>query len=304
MNDQPAILTLQKLTREAKKTVSITTAKAISAGELLNKTFPDDNAVIGSALLHQGSILVIGGPPKTYKSFLVSSMAFHLVTGTNMFGATRSPRPGTKEPVFPIKTSQRVLILEQEIGERDLQERLASMMKSLSQAEAILVKEKLFFHSCDHNMSLDSESGRRYIAKLIEQVNPGVVCFDPLVEFHNSDENSASEMAKVLHGIDWLRERYPFSTILVHHLSKPNKESGRKGPDLLRGSSVIFGKGDSFMVLKNLGDDPGTLQVNFTVRRGKPIDAMVVKVDFDTLQTQFQYWNKARKDRRSDLDSE
>ena len=286
------------------KTIPLATPAVISAGDLLSKVFPNENAIIGSALLHQGSILVVGGPPKTYKSFLVSSMAFHLVTGTNMFGATRTPRGTEKEAVFPIPNSQRVLILEQEIGERDLQGRLKSMMTALSPAEAILLKEKLFFHSCDHNMALDTERGRVYISRLIEQINPGVVCFDPLVEFHNSDENSASEMAKVLHGIDWLRERYPFSTILVHHLSKPNKESGRKGPDLLRGSSVIFGKGDSFMVLKNLGDDPGTLQVNFTVRRGKPIDAMVVKVDFDTLQTTFQYWNKARKDRRSDLDSE
>jgi RecA-family ATPase len=270
-----------------------------SVGELLDETFPEENHIIGSGLLTNMGMLVIGGPPKTYKSFICNSIAYHLVTATPLFGADRAVRGVEREFTFPIKSSHKVLLLEQEIGRQNIQGRFQQLVAKVDPASRILVREKVFINSKDHEMNLDTERGRVYIARIVEKVKPGVVCFDPLMEFHNSDENSASEMAKVLHGIDWLQERFPFSSILVHHLSKPTRDNPRKGPDMLRGSSVLHGKGDSFMLLTPNQKEQGVVHVDFTIRQGRPIDGMTIAIDFDTLHAKFQHWDRSNQDRKS-----
>lgn len=272
------------------------TRKAVSLGDLLTKTFPPTNYIIGSGLLNQGSLMFIGGPPKSYKSFMMNTLLISLVTGKSLFGATRKTSGGRHKPedVFPIPIPQRILLLEQEVGEEDLQQRFLPIMPSLSPAEQKLCAENMFVHSCDYNMLLDTVEGRKYISGIVKDIKPTVLAFDPLIEFHTSNENDTQAMARIMHNITVLRQDHKLSTLVNHHTSKPSQESPRRGPDLLRGSSVMFGKGDTFLML-NKTERELEIKVDFTLRRAKPVSNVYVRLNSGTLMFEFVKWAMARK---------
>jgi RecA-family ATPase len=270
--------------------------KAISVGDLLSKAFPPTNYIIGSGLLNQGSIMFIGGPPKSYKSFMMNTLLISLVTGKNLFGAIRKPAGGRhkSQEVFPIPVPQRVLLLEQEVGEEDLQQRFLPIVNSLIPAEQKLCIENMFVHSCDYNMLLDTIEGRKYISGIIKDIKPTILAFDPLIEFHTSNENDTQAMARIMHNITVLRQDHKLSTIVNHHTSKPSQESPRRGPDLLRGSSVMFGKGDTFLMLGKTEREL-EVKVDFTLRRAKPLSNAYVRLNDKTLMFEFVRWAMTRK---------
>jgi hypothetical protein len=58
-------------------------------------------------------------------------------------------------------------------------------------------------------------------------------------------------MRKFFDVLDMWVDQYGISIIIVHHFGKPQKDSGRSGAQLLRGSSVIFDYADSYISLSN-----------------------------------------------------
>jgi RecA-family ATPase len=277
--------------------------ETLSFSELRNKEFPPDQFLVGDGLLPKNGLLFIGGPPKSYKSFVMQTMVIDMCVGRNLFGANRK-RPGNKvELAFAVEQPQRILFLEQEIGFYDIRERILPAYEHLLPSERARVDENLFIHSRDHTMMLDSPEGCKRIEEVIQRVKPTVVCFDPLIEFHTADENSTQDMAKVLHHIDILRNTYGFATIISHHTGKPNKQNPREGPDLLRGNSVIFGKGDAFLMLTPVSRNNGTLKVDFTIRRSKPLSPMELYLDWTELRAKFHKWGSG-KSRVSERDED
>lgn len=275
--------------------------KPQSMRELVNTRFTSSPFVIGDGLLGEQAILIIGGPPKSYKSFLVNTLIQHLTSATPLFSASRSTHI-----YFNIPKANRVLLLEQEIGGYDLRERLLGLAQQLPPVHQEQLMDNLFVQSCDHNMRLDSIAGRTYLAEMIHEVKPQVVIMDPFIEFHDADENSTREMSHMLHNLDWLRERLHFATIIVHHTAKLNDfNSLRSGPDLLRGSSVLQGKADSFLMVQLLKTDPTPeLRLQFTLRRGKPIGRMRLLAGMDqdgepNCVFKFHSWEDGQKEKIS-----
>lgn len=264
--------------------------RALSIRELWKKDFPPGHEVIGGGLLNRGSLLVIGGGPKSYKSVVASAMMCHLATATPLFGVTRCVRGGTYAPIFPICDDHTILYFEQEIGEEDLKFRTQEYAKTLSQESRVLISDRLHILSCNHRMRLDTDTGVQLIENVIAEICPDVVCFDPLIEFHSLDENNATSMMKVLQSLDQLRQDFDFTTILVHHSSKPNADNGRSGAELLRGSSVLHGKGDSFLMIKRDEKTEGKLRLTFDLRRGKKISDMTVQVNQENFHVEFAGW--------------
>lgn len=269
------------------------TEKPISARELTTKEFTQGAFVIGDGLLGKQAVLIIGGPPKSYKSFLINTLISHLTTATPLFSADRD-----SHVYFNVPNHNKVLLLEQEIGDYDLKERLLLLASQLPKSHREQLMDNLFIKSCDHGMRLDSIGGRTYMAEMIHAVEPSVVILDPLIEFHDGDENSTKEMSHMLHNLDWLRERLHFATIIVHHTAKlTDLNQLRSGPDLLRGSSVIHAKADSFVMVQKLKDDPvPELRLQYTLRRGKPIPRMRVMGGMEDCLFRFKRWEADRDD--------
>ena len=265
--------------------------KTYSLGELLDHSFPSEHTLIDEGLLPTNGIMVIGGPPKAYKSFVMGTVIMHLACGTHLFGATRSNH-GRHGAVFNVSRPCRVLLFEQEIGEQDLQLRFRDVVAALSVQHQNTIRQNVFTHSCDHTIQLDTELGLGSLDGIIAETKPDVVCFDPLIEFHTSDENSTKDMSQVLRSLDHLREKHHFATIINHHTGKPSPDKHREGPDELRGNSVIFGKGDSYLMIKHLNKDSSIIRLDFTVRRGKPIESCQLRLNWNTLRAVHHGWGR------------
>jgi RecA-family ATPase len=257
----------------------------------LKKKFPPGEYIIGDGLLNRGSVLVIGGPPKSYKSITTNSILCHLAVASNLFNTSRSIRESKREPVFRIDSPASVLYLEQEVGQHDLQERFKSHLKSFSREAQLLCGELISTHSCDFDLRLDTREGIDALRKVIKDAgNPDVVCFDPLIKFHCADENSASEMSEVLRNLDILRAEFGFAVILIHHTGKMNGETGRHGPDRLRGSSVLFATADSVMLVDPDAKREGLVKLSFTLRRSKPLPDCWIRINENSLVAEFVCW--------------
>lgn len=256
-------------------------SKPISLEQLLGMEFKPEDFIIAEGILNKGSIMFIGGPPKSYKSFILNSLIENLCTGSPLFGIAR----------FPISKPQRVLMLEQEIGYLDLQARMKQTLTSMPTGEQGLLKDNLSIISCDHNYEFSTDLGTRNVETAIIATNPDIVALDPFVEFHTEDENSAQAMMKVFHRIDRLREKYGVTIIITHHVMKTQRDDPRQGPSLLRGSGTIFAKGDSYlMVDPGPTRNSGLIRSEFTLRRGKPIDNFYLQIDFSDLRARFSRW--------------
>lgn len=267
-----------------------------SMRELLAKSFPQQPYLIGEGLLNERSLMFIGAPPKSYKSFLLNTMCINLATGTPLFSATRKNH-GRDVIAFPIKRPTRVLLLEQEIGDYDLKERIEPVIRSLSPDERELALSNIYTQSCDFNLRLDTKEGMEQIETLVSQAKPEVVCFDPFFEFHSADENAAHAMSLVLRNLSILRQRFGVSLIITHHTGKPREANDRSGPDLLRGSSAIYGKGDAYLMMEVRNAPAGIIRIVPTIRRGRPIRAFYIMLDWSDLRAKFYRWSSRKTDK-------
>src|SRR6266576_2217666 len=92
---------------------------------------PDTDAIVEEGILKKNSLMVIGGPPKSYKSFISNTIAIDLVVGRHLFTAMRSDH-GRHVHAFDVRAPQKVLIFEQEIGEDDIEDRIKPIYEILS----------------------------------------------------------------------------------------------------------------------------------------------------------------------------
>lgn len=277
---------------------------AISVRDLLGKTFPPQPFWIDEGLLQHGSMMIIGGPPKSYKSFILNTIIADAILGGPLFGA-HSKHAGKTRPRFNCPGGARVLLFEQEIGEFDLQNRLRDLVNKMGPADADRFSDSLHIESCNHQLQLDSNDGKAKIDIIIGNVKPTIVIFDPIIEFHTGDENNAQEMTKVLRNIDNLREKHKFTTIISHHTKKPNDNGNHFGgadnsPDRLRGSSTVYGKGDAFLMLNVNNRDAGIVGVTSVLRRGRPVKPFWVCLNNDTLKFEWCGWKPPQKPKKSD----
>ena len=254
--------------------------------DLLIKQFPPESSLIGSGLLKKDSILIIGGPAKSMKSIISLNIATSLATATPVFGTL---------PVSPI--AQRVLYIEQEIGYEDDKLRFQGIWSNLPYHLQELASANIWVESCNRDLRLDTTYGTKLLSDLISSCQPNVVIFDPLIEFHSSAENDTTAMSGVFRHLDHLRTVHNFATIINHHRTKLSNNPdvlNDDSPETLRGSSYVFGKVDSVMMLRpgTSGSSHSLVTCNFTIRRGKPIPSLKLQIGWDNLVATYEGMNK------------
>jgi hypothetical protein len=206
-----------------------------------------------------------------------------------LFNSHRVLAGGTVERMFCVPKPKRVLLLEQEVGCFGMKNRLMPMLNAIADPahkEAML--DNLIIRSRDTELLLDKKEGMQHIASVIKAARPDVVIFDPFVEFNISNENSTQEMNIVLRNISCLRDEFGIESIFSHHVGKPEKDSPRSGADLLRGNSVIFGKGDAYLMLSPTNRAAGIIRASFTLRQDRPVPDMELFLDWTELRARFK----------------
>ncbi len=209
--------------------------------DLYEKPLPEKPVWISHGVLPKSGIMLIGGPAKIGKTFLLLDMAHSLAAGGKLWGSHVS----IVEPTT-------VLYVEQEVGEHGLQNRVKMRYDTLGEKPP----EGLYFLCKERDMALDSPHGHAILSREIKATGARVVIIDPISRCMMGDENDNTQVAKVFRNLDDLMVSYDdLSFVIAHHFSKPPRDEEESGYDPLnpynfRGASNFFGMPDTLLTLQ------------------------------------------------------
>ena len=143
---------------------------------------------------------IIGGAPKSCKTWMALEMAVAVASGSACLGS------------FTVPTSGRVLLYAAEDSATALRLRLESLAKH---------------HDCDlatldirvittEALRLDSEADQKRLEMTLILHRPILLLLDPLVRLHSIDENAAGEIAALLGYLRTLQRHANVAIALVH----------------------------------------------------------------------------------------
>ncbi len=198
---------------------------------------------------------IIGGEPKSYKTWLGLDLALSVASGTPCLDK------------FEVPVSGPVLIYLAEDTLWSLKQRLAS----IAQHRGLQLEDLPLYTLTASRLQLATsgryqtqqleESDQKKLRAKIQKLKPKLVLLDPLVRISQADENSANEMNELLGYVRDLQRRFHTCVALTHHMRKPRSDSDRQGGNDLRGSSNLYSWGDSLIFVNKCGEKRVTVSV-------------------------------------------
>jgi replicative DNA helicase len=228
---------------------------AVEVHALLDRTYPDEPAVVGDGVITRRSIGILGGGPKLGKSALVMNLALCASVGQPWLG-------------FPTERA-RTLIVNAEVQERELRTRMKVMLQDFTPS---LPHDAIYFVT-DRGLRIDRGDGLQTLRRLIEETTPDLLVLDPLSRFHDLDENTTRDMGMIIAALGQLVDAYGLAILLVHHIAKPSTGDPRQGGFRLRGSSALFGAADTVMMLDRTDDG---FRLGLELRNGREREPLLL----------------------------
>ena len=204
----------------------------LHAGELVDRTAPLSWIVEG--LFLEAGAGILGGAPKSCKSFFALDLCVSIASGTSCAGRFRTLSPGP------------VVLLCAEDPHAVISSRLQALARSRNRSLGELPIEVIV------EPTVQLPDGIERLAATLAAFQPRLLLLDPLIRLHRADENSASEMSVILDGLRKLARSSKTAILLVHHSRKAAAGNGGTG---LRGSSDLHAFGDSNLYLRRLTQD-------------------------------------------------
>jgi AAA domain len=238
--------------------------EVITIEDLLTRTFPSTDSMLGGNVLDKAGALLITGPQKVGKSLLATQLALSLASGQDFLGLGVGKR------------DYRVLILQAEVSEKRMQERFVKQV-TVYRDDA----RKRVLNACVYSsIKLDHAQGVSTVHAWIDQHCPDLVIVDPLANFHTGDENEAQDMSRVTTALDDIRAK-GIAVALVHHHGKGSSRNSNVGHKA-RGSSVLPGWYDSHMSLE-WAEFQRTVRLKFELRHDEAPADIVLRLNPKTL---------------------
>ncbi len=174
---------------------------------------------------------ILGGAPKSFKTWLGLELATAVATGTPCLGRFAVRAPGT------------ALIYLAEDGLGTVRERLDALARARGRALGDLDMRVITAPT----LRLDRQDDMRRLAVTVRVVRPRLLVLDPLVRLHGADENNATEIATILSRLRVIQRHYDVAVLVVHHTRKQG--GSRQHGQTLRGSGDLHAWGDSNLYL-------------------------------------------------------
>jgi len=180
---------------------------------------------------------LIGGAPKSCKSWLALEMALSVASGRPCLGC------------FEAIDSGPVLVYAAEDSPRQVRARL----EGLARARQADFQDLAVHLILEPKLRLDVPQNQERLAAALRAHRPKLLVLDPFVRLHRVDENSAAEVSALLADLRAWQREFGVAIVLVHHTRKSNGEA--TGGSALRGSSDLHAWGDSNLYLRKSGDE-------------------------------------------------
>ena len=196
----------------------------VNAAQL--KESPPEQHWLIESLWPLAGVGLVGGHPKSCKSWLGLELAVSIASGTPCLGR------------FAVRQAGNVLIYMAEDALTIVRERLAA----LAGHRGIPLTEVDVRVITIPSLRIDTEYDMRRLDVTLANHKPRMLILDPFVRLHRSDENNSQEVAAILAELRTLQRKHDVAIALVHHARK-NNSSGQFGQSI-RGSGDFFAWAD------------------------------------------------------------
>jgi hypothetical protein len=207
----------------------------------------------------RAAVGVIGGAPKSCKSWLGLDMAVSVASGTPCLGAFAAHDQG----------SALIYLAEDALGV--VRERLRAICRHRHVDFATLAVDVITAPS----LRLDLERDQLRLCDTVAQLKPRLLLLDPFVRLHRIDENNAGEVAALLAYLRELQRQHDLAVAVVHHARK-NGPTGAQAGVGLRGSSDFHAWGDSNLYLRRSRDQLTLTLEHRAAPAPEPVGVMLV----------------------------
>jgi len=178
-----------------------------------------------------GGVGVVGGTPKSLKTWLALELAVSVASGTPCLGRFQVQRKGV------------CLIYLAEDQPCDVRERLQHLCRHRS-----LALDALDVHVISEpSLRLDYDTDIARLDATLAVYKPRLLLLDPFVRLHRANENDAQDVARILASLRQLQRRHQTAVLVVHHTRK-NHRTAQHG-QALRGSGDFHAWSDSALYL-------------------------------------------------------
>ena len=210
--------------------------KSLSYASLEQIDWPEDIFIEGG-LLSRGDTMLIAADSKAGKSTFICGLMRQIITGGNFLG-------------FKVTRPLKVFYMQAELRERRLKERLMPTYSSLSDE----YKRNIYIWST-RGLVMLNENTKEIEAELM-QVRPDILVIDPMLNFHNLNENNAQEMATFFRYLDHIKEQHDMAIIMAHHFRKASQDPKAKSSLLesMRGSTALRGWAVTTIAMEGRGN--------------------------------------------------
>lgn len=232
----------------------------------------------------RAAVGIIGGAPKSHKSWLALDLAVSVASGTPCLDA------------FDVLETGPALLYMAEDDAGIVKARVTGLCHHRG-----LDLETLDVHLITApSLRLDRETDRRALRSLVAERAPRVLLLDPFVRLHRLDENDAGHISGLLAYLRDLQREHDLAVVVVHHTRK-NGTAAAAGQNL-RGSGDFYAWVDSSLALRKKREH---LSLSVEHRAAPALDAMALHLvgDDDDGDLHLELIETTGDDAHSDLNA-
>lgn len=261
------------LTASGSQINSLARIDAFSFHQLMTEEVEEVPDYIEPAFAGPGGFVLIAGPPKAQKSFLLQEILVACATGS-----------GFLMNAFLVPKSLKVFYLQAEMNAKMLRKR-ARVFPTFTPEQTEQLKTNLIVSNRFH-MILNDDGVANAVATIRREypgAPPDVIAMDPmqnLLDVENENDN-AQMMRFITQRLENVRQQVnPDAVLMVaHHTRKMTAEEMGKDPFIsLRGASALRGYYDSCVVIYRTSDEGAARKIHFEMRSGEAPPPMVVEM--------------------------
>lgn len=271
----------KQVSRPAQATPQPVTTPIIQSGPiktvdfltLMTEAVVEEPDYIEPGFAGPGNFVLIAGPPKAQKSFLLQEILVAAATGGSFLHST-----------FECTRPLRVFYLQAEMNRRLLRKR-AREFKLLSSddkdmlASNLIVSERFHMILNENGVNVAIET----IKAAFPDAPPDIIAVDPLANvFDQENENDNAQLMRFLTGrIEAVRQAVnpDAAIIMVHHATKKSADDMARDPFVaIRGAGSLRGYYDSAIVIFRAGEESKARKVFFELRSGESPEPMTVEL--------------------------
>jgi RecA-family ATPase len=216
----------------------------IGIDEVLRTEIKEEPPILINGVLPAGGGMILGGESEVGKSLMRVEWSVLLACGL---------------PVYGMKTpyAQTILVFQTENTIKQEQFRTKRIMQGYGIESC---HNRIFYARSFRKPSLLNDKFLDHAEQQIRDSGATLVWYDPLVSFHNKNENDNVGMRNVLDCITCLNRQTGAASIVIHHFGQP----GKQGEEIplryrLRGASAIRDWADTIITLRSTSkaENPG-----------------------------------------------